>query len=180
MAGSHSLHQKLFVVLQEAEKAKHETVAELVNQLKRRKPINFMYSFKSKDGEGRVEKVSETSIKRAVKVCVDLGFLAAGNCRLTSKGRSAVRSETYDDVLQKVVKHYMGEHGVDMGQLARVVGDELLGGKEFDFPTKDAIWKALVASEITEMEWSRFSLCLTLLDDCNAIRTFQRKLYIPT
>jgi hypothetical protein len=161
------------VVLEHARRGNQGTVDALISDIQAHPPLNFLYTVK-KSGK-KVSVCSRNSIKRALSVCVELGFLRPDNGQLTSSGVRAANPEHFDRSLEKQLGEYLAGIKTPIDAISAVISSRLLRHIPPIVPTSENIWSAIGEP----IPFDRFAGYLHLLGQCGVFAASQRRSYYP-
>ncbi len=131
----------------------------------------FFHSVYSPAKDEMELKQSRTSIKRAVKWAIDLGFLDAG-AMMTKFGRKSTSEKEYTKHLVTVILAKLEEGGAGKIILNTTIKNALIGGLD-SLPTSKYLYDAIEPS-ITR---KHFSLYLSILQDSGVAQVSHKKLF---
>jgi hypothetical protein len=172
MPSDNSVYGKIHMVLDIARSVKISSATDLRQEIKGRKPPNFMTRQYDSESDTYITGISDRVIRRTVDFCRLLNLIKDTG-ELTEHGREALRKTRYDDVIASQVRSYLRHSGVDLHELNEVIAKSLRSDPP-DLPTQKKLW-ATVSNGIN---YSIFSRMLTLLAQCGEAKSSQSKIYL--
>lgn len=172
MVPSRSLYRKIQEVLDFAKSVKVKTAAELRTELAAAEPQIFKTNQYDRATDTFVPRVSYRVIRNAINMCELLDFIDIEGA-LTDLGREALRKNRFDILLSKQVRLQLKSKGVTLTELNRVIISNLQS-KPPIMPTCATLWESCGGT----MSYSLFWRLLTLLANCGAAESSQKKIYL--
>src|SRR5215207_5796349 len=85
---------------------------------------SFVYFKRDDDGVVREHPCAQSTIRRTVRFCIELGLLnSEERCVLTEEGRNAREEDRFDLQLQQAVLGYLSEHQLDWDTIQDALRD---------------------------------------------------------
>jgi hypothetical protein len=166
-----TIHRKLQVILDVAQRRKYQSLLELRTALEDEPPISFMYR-KAKDHKLHC---STRSILRTLRVAINLGLLERESGKLTDTGVRATDPQKFDRVIGKQAADYLEHAGTPLSKITTAINRRLLRADPPITPTAVNIWSALDEP----MAFPTFALYLRLIGFCGVLATSQAKIFLP-
>lgn len=172
MPSERSLYRKIQVILEVARTARVATVKELRVQVADQNISTFFSRQYDGEKDEFVWRMSTRAVQGAVSLCVSLTLIDLSG-HLTDSGRDALRRTRFDEVIAVRVRAFLKAEGVDFFELDRVVKRSLRADPVV-LPTARVLWD----EGQLRLGYGIFSKMLTLLANCGAVESTQRKVFL--
>ncbi|MFH1009458.1 MAG: hypothetical protein V1800_18430 [Candidatus Latescibacterota bacterium] len=172
MATEQSLYRKIQLVLEVAQSVRATTLTELHKEIEERELPNFLtYQYDEVKDEFSWRQSAKV-IRKTVRLCCRLGLLNSDG-RHTPVGRQALRRTRYDKILGQQARLVLERHQVVLSDLNPIIQSSLQSDPPV-LPTAIQLWEA-VKPDVGKADFSRL---LTLLSNCGAAESSQKKIYL--
>ena len=172
MASSRSIYRKIQEVLDFAKSIDVKTAAQLRSEIESTEPQIFKTNQYDRESDAFVPRISQRVIRNTVNMCELLDLIGVDG-GLTDLGREALRKNRFDKVLSSQVRLKLRTKGVTLAEINRVIITSLQA-KPPIMPTCARIWESCGGT----MSYSLFWRLLTLLANCGAAESSQKKIYL--
>jgi hypothetical protein len=177
MPGQKTLFRKVQVVLEYAKEGKHTDIESLVEYIESNKPTNFLTSWRNKETDIITHCYSTNSIRRTIKICMDLQLFQGATMELTRRGRSATDSRRFPTIIGNSVKESLELAGISFNSILQSISAILHTDKPHP-PTSESIWEE-IAEDSGTMGKKEFQSLLTLLGQCQILSMSQKRIFLP-
>jgi hypothetical protein len=177
MYGEKSIYQKMQVILEYAKEDKHTDERSLGEYIEKRKPTNFLTSWRNKKTDTIEHRYSRNSIERAMKICKDLKLLEGEAMVLSSRGRSAIDPRRFQTIVGSSTREYLETSGISLNSILNSIST-ILHSKKPCAPTSEEIWENLGESK-EKISLEEFRRLMTLLGQCQIVSMSQRRIFLP-
>ena len=172
MPGENSLYRKIQIVLDVAVSIEVSSLNNLKEEIKSRRPPNFLTKKYDHKINTFVTDVSERSIRRTTNFCYRLGLVEADG-GLTEIGRKALHKKHFEGIVSAQIRSFLKRAGVNLLELNQIIQNHLKADPPV-LPTCKEIWVATG----NQISYPTFSRLLTLLAQCGGAHSSQRKIYL--
>lgn len=175
MPSERSLYRKMQIILDYCQAGKHSNIDELQDLVIRHSPLNFIYHRRDPKTKEVLAQCSSSSIKAAIRLCIDLYLISAPLGKITPLGVSATDPRRFSRIIGKQVSDSMANHQVPVERIIDVINNELLRRNPPVAPTADQIWEALGIP----MSLRYFRRLMHLLGQSAILQVSQQRIYLP-
>jgi hypothetical protein len=172
MPSERSLYRKIQLALDVAKSVTIDSLKELATEIESGELPSFNTLQYDRERDEFIPRQSTTSIRRVLRLCLRLNLLDDDG-RLTANGRSALRKAKFDSVLSSQVVRDLEQNGVNLGKINALIRSKLKADPPI-LPTAAELWES-IQPELTP---SDFSGLLTLLVNCGAAESSQRRIFL--
>jgi len=120
---------------------------------------------------------STTAIRRLIRFVSELGFVEIGEdrtCRLTARGRNALRQDDYPRILATHVAIYLKERaGITLTEIKNTI----TAVRRPEVPFFEVIYGRISAERDLQITARRLRMVLYLLERCGMLVTVTKKIY---
>lgn len=173
MASERSLYRKIQLVLDVAKSVNVESMHGLTTEIESRELPSFNTLQYDRESDTFVPQQSVKTIRRVLQLCRRLDLLT-DNGHLSTQGRVTLRRAKFDAALTLQVHQVLQQHGVDLNEVNAVIRAKLKADPPI-LPTAAELWDAIGPEELGQAEFSRL---LTLLVNCGAASSSQRRIFL--
>jgi hypothetical protein len=121
LPGENSFYRKIQVVLDVAVSVDVSSLTDLQEEIKSRRPPNFLTKKFDPKIDDFVPDVSERSIRRTANFCYRLGLVGADG-GLTEIGRKALHKKQFDGLVAGQIRSFLKKAGVNLMELNQIMG----------------------------------------------------------
>jgi hypothetical protein len=172
MPSDRSLYRKIEVALDIAKSVSVASMDELQSEIHGRKPSLFFSLQYNRTKDEFSEHISDRVIHKTLNMCRLLGLLA-DNGTLTPAGREALRKPRFPTVIAQMVRQFLRARDINFSKLNELIRKHLQATPPV-LPTSEELWKA----SGTTISKGTFARMLTLLANCGAAQSAQRRIYL--
>jgi len=148
------------------------TLQDLREEIKARRPPNFLTRKYDRKKDALIADISDRSIRRTVNTCYRLGLLGFDGA-LTETGRKALQKKHFEGIVATQIRSFLKRAGVNLMELNQIIQNHLKANPVV-LPTCKEIW-VTVGNQVS---YPTFSRLLTLLAQCGGAHSSQKKIYL--
>jgi len=176
--GDTTYYRRIQVLLELSGARSPRSAEDFIQGIVRRSPPNFVFHRWDADKEEVTPQCSESAIRKAFDMAVQLGLLDRGSAALTTQGAEAADPGQFDSVLRRRIRSHLQQAGCAI-ESVEDAARRMLQSRKIQLPTADELYVAVCSPNAVNLSQSEFCTLVRLLAACGGIRICRRHLYLP-
>lgn len=178
MPGKTTFFSRIQALLELSSARKPRSTADLIENIARRSPLNFVYHRRNAETEEVEGHCSVSSITKTLNLAVELELIDPQTGGLTKQGKEAADPSRYDMIIRRGVISYLGAVGCSISDLEKTILNGF-ASQPISLPTADKLYDQICLSKGLDLSITKFSILLKLLAECGGIDTNRKQIFLP-